>query len=289
MNVLQAQIYSTLDAVSNGDGVEVKDDWVEQAGEEFKEALRRQFKPNSRAFRLRMSNIGRPLCQLQMEKSGAVKSRMPYNHVVRMLVGDAVETVVRLVLKAADVNVTSHGDHVSLSVADTEIQGDSDLNIDDRVFDIKSASPWAYKQKWVKGYAALKEDDPFGYIGQLYGYADAQNKQPGGWIVVDKSSGEIAVVEVDGDEEHAQDVRRQREETVSAVVNDKEFRRCFAPFEETYYGKPTGGKRLPMTCGFCSFLGSCWPEAKRLPAPASKAKDPPVHWYVDHPDMSNAS
>jgi len=150
MNVLQAQIYSTLDAVSNGDGVEVKDDWVEQAGEEFKEALRRQFKPNSRAFRLRMSNIGRPLCQLQMEKSGAVKSRMPYNHVVRMLVGDAVETVVRLVLKAADVNVTSHGDHVSLSVADTEIQGDSDLNIDDRVFDIKSASPWAYKQKWAK-------------------------------------------------------------------------------------------------------------------------------------------
>jgi hypothetical protein len=287
MNVLEAQIRSTLDAVSNGGGVEVKEEWIEQAGEEFKEALRRQFKPDNRGFRLRMSNIGRPLCQLQMEKSGAKQSRKPYNHVVRMLIGDAVESVIRLVLKAADMNVTSHGDHVSLSVAGAEVEGDSDLDIDERVFDIKSASPWAFKQKWRKGYSALKEDDPFGYIGQLYGYADAQGKAPGGWIVGDKSSGEILVVEVDGDESHAREVRRQREKTVSAIVNDDEFRRCFAPYEETYYGKPTGGKRLPMTCGFCSFLGACWPRAKLLPAPASKAKDPPVHWYVEHPEMED--
>jgi len=288
LSVLEAQIRLTLDAVSNGAGVEVDEEWIEQAGEEFKAALRKQFKPDTRGFRLRMSNIGRPLCQLQMQKAGVAEARKPYNHVMRMLIGDSVEAILRLVLKAAKIDVTSDGDRVALPVCGIEVSGESDLDIEHRVYDIKSSSPWAFKNKWKKGYSALKEEDNFGYIGQLYGYADAQGKPPGGWVVADKSSGEIAVVEIEETEEHATRVRAEREATVSAIVDDAPFQRCFQPFDETYYGKNTGGKRLPKACTFCSFLGSCWPEARFLPAPASKAKNPPSHWYVDHPDMGHA-
>ena len=287
MNVVEAQIRSTLDAVSNGGGVEVREEWIEQAGEEFKAALRKQFSPQPRDFTLRMSNIGRPLCQLQMQKAGAEESRKPYNHVVRMLIGDAVEAVMRLVLKAADVPVTSDGDKVSLDVDGHEINGESDLDIDGAVYDVKSASPWAFKNKWKKGFEALQQEDDFGYIGQLYGYADAQNKRAGGWVVIDKSSGEICVVSAEASEEHLKEVRERRRRVVKAITEDEPFERCFQPFTETYYGKPTGGKRLPKACTFCSFLGSCWPTARLLPQPGSRAKTPPNHWYVEYPETGD--
>jgi len=117
MTPIEAKIRAVLDAASNDQGVEFEDEWIEEAGEQFKAALRRQFSPSERTFRLRMSNIGRPVCTLQMEKSGAKKQRMPYNHVMRMMIGDTTEAVVRFVLKAAGVEVTSEGDSVVLDVA----------------------------------------------------------------------------------------------------------------------------------------------------------------------------
>ena len=45
------------------------------------------------------------------------------------------------------------------------------------------------------GYEKIKEDDPFGYIMQGHLYGEATGLPFGGWIVVNKSSGEIAVVE----------------------------------------------------------------------------------------------
>ena len=47
----------------------------------------------------------------------------------------------------------------------------------------------------VGGYDKIKEDDPFGYIMQGHLYGEATGLPFGGWIVVNKSSGEIAVVE----------------------------------------------------------------------------------------------
>ena len=88
--MLQVAIRHALEKLSNdeGDDLVIDDAWIEEAGEQFKATLRRQFRREKEDFRLRMSNIGRPLCQLQMAKSGAVPTRKPYNFIVRMIHGE---------------------------------------------------------------------------------------------------------------------------------------------------------------------------------------------------------
>lgn len=285
LSITEAQIHSFLDQVSNGENEPVPEELIEAAGEEFKQALRKQFTPRDPEFRIRMSNIGRPLCQLQMDKAGTPKPRMPYNHVMRMLIGDSTEVLVRLVMKMAGVNVTSDGDKVTLDVAGTTIKGDSDIDIDNRVYDIKSSSPWGFANKWELGYQAVAEKDTFGYVGQLLGYADAQDKELGGWVVVDKSAGTVAVVDMEANEDELARLRKDRENVVVTLENDYPFMRQFEPVEETYYGKPTGAVLVPDECKFCDFHRACWPEAEQHAPPKSKAKNPVKKWYVKHPDM----
>ena len=98
---LQDQIHEVLDRLSNNESqdLDIEDSWIEEAGEAFKDALRRQFTRREDDFRLRMSNIGRPLCQLQMAKQGAKQERKDYNFIMRMLHGDAIECIMDVVLK----------------------------------------------------------------------------------------------------------------------------------------------------------------------------------------------
>ena len=60
--------------------VKVSDDLIEEFGEVCKSAIRKQFtEERGGKFRLRMSNIGKPLCQLQMEKTGAPAETPDYS------------------------------------------------------------------------------------------------------------------------------------------------------------------------------------------------------------------
>lgn len=281
--MLQAAIRQTLEKLSNDEGQDlyIDDAWIEEAGEQFKDTLRRQFNREKEDFRLRMSNIGRPVCQLQMAKSGAEAGRKPYNHIVRMIHGDIFECVIDVILKVAKVNVTGGKNKVKLDIAGETIKGEDDIHIDDKVWDIKSASPWAYDNKWSQGYEGLKKDDSFGYVGQLVGYAQAQNKEPGGWIVGNKSTGEIAVVEMNATPHEVDMVLRNLQHTIKTVSTDAPLERQFEPEMDTWRGKPTGRRRLnPKTCGFCDFVSKCWPNAVYAPHPDSTAKSPPSYWFL---------
>ena len=188
-----------MERLSNNesDQLEIKKEWIDEAVEMVREGLERQLFREQEPFRVRMSNISKPTCQLHMEKQGKPKSRMPYNHIMRMMHGDMIEAIMQLILRISGANITGGKNKVKLDVAGTEVRGEDDIEIDHKVFDTKSASPWAFGNKWSKGFAGLQESDDFGYIGQLVGYSAAQNKEPGGWIVVDKSSGQVKVVEAD--------------------------------------------------------------------------------------------
>ena len=73
----KVQLY--LDKVSK-EPVEISDKLVEEVGEACKSALRKQFSEKRRdKFEPRMSNIGRPLCQLQMEAKNVKGEGQPYN------------------------------------------------------------------------------------------------------------------------------------------------------------------------------------------------------------------
>tara|TARA_R110000737_G_scaffold36297_3_gene55663 strand:- start:423 stop:1277 length:855 start_codon:yes stop_codon:yes gene_type:complete len=282
--VLELQIRHTLEKLSNneGDDLHVDDQWIEDAGEYFKDTLRRQFSRKQEAPRLRMSNIGRPSCQLQMAMAGKPEVRKPYNFFIRMVHGDIIESVMEVILRIAKANITGGKNRVEMKVSNTLIKGEDDIDIDHKTYDIKSCSPYAYNNKWAKGYAGLKSDDSFGYIGQLYGYATGQGKEPGGWIVVDKSSGEVSVVEAEMDAAEKTRVKDMITETVKTIEEDRPFKRCFEPQDEKFGRNFTGRKRLnPSTCGFCDHVKSCWPNAEYKPQPESKAAKQPHFWYVE--------
>ena len=271
-----------MERLSNNesDQIEIKKEWIDEAVEMVREGLERLLLREPEPFRVRMSYISKPTCQLHMEKQAKPKSRMPYNHIMRMMHGDMIEAIMQLILRISGANITGGKNKVKLDVAGTEVRGEDDIEIDHKVFDTKSASPWAFKNKWSEGFAGLQKSDDFGYIGQLVGYSVAQKKEPGGWVVVDKSSGEVKVVEADLSKPQLKEILGSMKDTVQAL--DGEFKRCFEPEDENFRRKPTGSKRLSTTCGFCSFTASCWPNAKFLPQTGSQAKSPRHYWYTEY-------
>lgn len=281
--MLQDKIHATLDKLSNDefDGLTIDDAWIEEAGEEFKQALRKQLTPHDRDFRLRMSNIGKPLCQLQHGAMGTEKKRKSYNFKVQMMIGDAVECITNILLKVAGANITGGKNLVEMDVGSVTVKGEDDIEIDHKIYDVKSCSPWAFDNKWSKGYAGLKQDDAFGYIGQLTGYAQAQNKELGGWIVVNKSNGCVAVVEADVSEAEKDLNLFNMKDTARKVNDGTPLERQYEPIPDKFRGKPTGMKRLPPNCGFCDYTASCWPNAKYKDHPMSEARTPPKYWLIE--------
>ena len=249
---------------------------------DVEEAVRKQFNQKERKFTLRMSNIGRPECQLWFEKNKPEEGiDMPANFLMNMMIGDIVEAVFKGVLTEAGVDF-SDGFKSTLTAGRHKIDGTHDLIMDKRVDDIKSASQWSYNNKF-KDYATLKEHDAFGYIGQLAGYSKALGVDPGGWWVVNKANGEFKYVS-------AWDMKPEVDDIIDDVAKKADsleantFKRCFEPVEETFRTKPTGNKILGEECGWCRFRHKCWPNMQELPALASKAKEPPIVAYVEIAD-----
>ena len=263
------------DAVNGKTTVSVET--VKQIGMDVMGAVNRQFGGSKRGdFRLRMSNIGRPSCQLWYEKNKPeVALPFPTTFIMNMMLGDIVEAVFKGLLKEAGVKY-EEPEKVTLDMDGASIDGTYDIVIDGAVDDIKSASNWSYGNKF-DSFETLKESDGFGYLAQLAGYAKASGKRAGGWWVVNKANGEFKYVPATGmdvDEEV-----KKAEETVNKVNNDV-FERCFEPEPEKFRGKETGNMVLNKNCNFCSYRYDCWPEMIDRPAVMSQAKEPKIVSYI---------
>jgi len=251
-------------------------------GAEVADAVLRQFGSGKSRdeFTLRMSNIGRPTCQLWFQKNHPDKALpKPSTFVMNMMIGDIVEAVFKGLLKAASVEFEDT-DKVSLTVGDsndTRVSGSYDLVLDGAVDDVKSASPWSYQNKF-DSFGTLAKGDGFGYVGQLAGYAKASGKRVGGWWVVNKGNGDFKYVPADGLD---LDKELDKIKTTVETVNNNEFKRCFSPVPEFFRGKPTGNKVLNDNCRFCDFRYECWPTMVEEPSRMSKAKDPKTVAYIE--------
>ena len=254
---------------------------AKRIGEEVAEAVIRQFGSGQsrKEFRLRMSNIGRPTCQLWFEKNKPESALpKPSTFVMNMMIGDIVEAIFKGLLKEAKVDFDDT-DQVTLDVGDsngTRVSGSYDLIMGGAVDDIKSASDWSYRNKF-ESYASLKKSDPFGYIGQLAGYAKASDKRAGGWWVVNKANGDFKYVPA------AIDMRKELTKLKETVekVNENKFERCFEAVPETYRGKPSGNMVLNDNCRFCDYRFECWPNMQELPSKVSQAREPKIVAYVE--------
>ncbi len=252
---------------------------IEGVASDIKDAMVRQFgtKNDRGDFRLRMSNIGKPSCQLWFDKNHPEKALPKGNNfLMTMMIGDIVEAVFKGILKEAKIDYQD-SEEVVLELEDgTKVKGTYDLVLDDCVDDIKSASDWSYKNKF-DSFETLANGDSFGYVGQLVGYAKASGKNIGGWWVVNKSTGQFKYVSAgNADTTH---VLGNIEKTVKQA-RAKDLVRCFEPEEETFRGKATGNLVLNKNCNFCDFRYACWDTLKELPAQKSQAKEPKMVQYI---------
>ena len=105
MNNILLKVQQYLDSVSKGP-VKLDKRLVQEFGEACKNALLKQFEEERRdKFELRMSNVGRPLCQLQMEAKGIKGEGQPYSNKMRNTFGDLIEALALFVMKSAGVNI----------------------------------------------------------------------------------------------------------------------------------------------------------------------------------------
>ena len=269
-------IHQYLQNATSGDSVMSQEN-IEQVATDIKDALNRQFNTKrEEKFRLRMSNIGRPSCQLWFEKNKPETALpKPTTFVMNMMIGDIVEAVFKAVLREANVKF-ENSDTVTLDLdKDTKISGSYDLVMNDAVDDIKSASDWSYKYKF-DSYESLHSGDSFGYVGQLAGYAKALGKKAGGWWVLNKANGLFKYVRAHIDMDKELDKIKKNVK----ATESKELVRCFEPEPETFRGKPTGNMVLNRNCNFCSYRQACWETLKELPAQMSQAKEPKMVQYV---------
>jgi len=272
-------LHKYMSDAANGKS-QISEDTIQQIGTDIMDALRRQFgERKPREFRLRMSNVGRPTCQLWFEKHKPETAQPKSNNfVMNMMLGDIVEAVFKGLLTEAGVEY-GDAEKVVLKLDDgTEINGTYDIVVDGTVDDIKSASDWSYRNKF-DSYSSLAAGDSFGYIGQLAGYAKATGKRAGGWWVVNKGNGRFKYVPADGIDTDKEVDKIQA--TVKTVEKD-EFVRCFEPEQETFRKVLTGNKVLNKHCTFCDFRNTCWPNLQEHPQAKSKAKFPKMVQYIEY-------
>ena len=274
-----------LEAASK-DAVEVSDDLIDQFGKACSDSFRKQFTDQrNKKFGLRASNIGRPLCQLQMEKKGVKGEGQPYNAKMRNLFGDIIEQMAIIVMKAAGVEIEAEQKKIKYSInKGTNINGALDVEIGGKVWDIKSASPWSFTNKFGENgsFHTVATDDVFGYTTQGYVYAEGADKPFGGWIVINKSTGEWTLTETPmADDEYKEKALDTVKKNASALKRNKKFERCYEDEEDYFRKQKTGNRVLNNTCSFCPYKFPCWGEnLQLLPQQQSQGKNPKWVWYT---------
>ena len=279
----KVQLY--LDKVSK-EPVEISDKLVEEFGEACKSSLRKQFAEKRRSkFEPRMSNIGRPLCQLQMESKNVKGEGQPYNVKMRNTFGDLIEALAIFVLKSSGVVIEDEQKNVKYKFSESDIKGRLDVKIDKKVWDIKSASPYSFEKKFgtLGGFEEVVKEDAFGYVSQGYLYSASEKLPFGGWIVINKSTGEWTVCEtplVDG--QYREKALGDAEKSLTALKNNEPFKKCFNEIEETFRTKKTGNKVLGTVCSFCPYKLPCWgSKLQLLQQQQSQRKNPRWVWYTE--------
>lgn len=269
------------------DGVEVDDVLLNNFANKCKAIVKRQLsKGSKKGFRPIMSNIGLPLCRLQMEKANAPRDESSYNMKMIGIYGDLVEALALLIMKSAGVNIVTEDEPVDLEIGESIVSGRFDLQINEGsqsgIYDIKSVSSWSFNNKDT--YNNLAEGDDFGYVAQGFMYSQAAQEPFGGWIVVDKESGKWNVIEtpITGGLIQEETIKEldakliKLRETKPGTID-----RQFELVPETFRKKLTGRKYLCKTCEFCPFKVTCWGKISFEPVRESESNTPPWRYYVE--------
>jgi len=278
-NPVELMVHQYLGSLRGDDAV-MSPQTIEQIVSAVKESLHKQFVDKRESkFRLRMSNLGRPYCQLWFDKNKPETASTPSsNFVINMMIGDVLEAVFKGLLTASGIKY-DNGTKVTMKLNNgVLIDGTPDLIMNGRVDDVKSASPWSYENKF-KDFDSLNENDSFGYVAQLAGYARAANVEVGGWWVINKGNGSFKYV--DASNRINVDNQVHKFTALTKELKENRFRRVYSDEEETYRKKPSGNRKLKRECSWCSYKHTCWPNLQERPSLVSRAAVLPMENYTE--------
>jgi hypothetical protein len=251
LDTLIQDIYSSLEGLSSGEALNISEEELDLTLSRMKESILAWSKPREveNSFRLRMSNIGRPLRQLWYESKNTSDPHVVSGSTqIKFLYGHILEEIVLMLVRMAGHEVTSEQKEVNIS----GITGHMDCKIDGQVVDVKTASKFSFN-KFKDG--SLVNNDPFGYLAQLSGYETAEQTKEGGFLVINKESGELCLFRPDDLEKP--NVKEKIEKVKAAIAVDTPPDRCYAPIPE---GKK-GNMKLPSGCAYCPYKFECYSDA----------------------------
>ena len=247
LNNVVPDIYKHLEGLSDGTPLPLTEEDIDNTLSGIKEALMSWAAPSERNkdFTLRMSNIGKPIRQLWYEKrdpDGRGSVNGPTQ--IKFLYGHVLEEIVLMLVRMAKYKVTDEQKEVDVD----GILGHMDCKIEGEVVDVKSASNFAFK-KFEQG--RLAQDDPFGYLGQLAGYEAAEGTENGGFLVINKESGELCMHRPEDLDKP--NINTKINNTISALNVDTPPELCYNPIPD---GKK-GNLKLPKGCSWCKYKFEC--------------------------------
>tara|TARA_E500000318_G_C3530390_1_gene200223 strand:+ start:236 stop:1096 length:861 start_codon:yes stop_codon:yes gene_type:complete len=251
LDTLIQDIYSSLEGLSSGEALNISEEELDLTLSRIKESIIAWSKPREveSSFRLRMSNIGRPLRQLWYEsKNTSDPHTVSGSTQIKFLYGHILEEIVLMLVRMAGHEVTSEQKEVNVS----GITGHMDCKIDGQVVDVKTASKFSFN-KFKDG--SLVNNDPFGYLAQLSGYETAEQTKEGGFLVINKESGELCLFRPDDLEKP--NVKEKIKKVKAAIAVDTPPDRCYTLIPE---GKK-GNMKLPSGCAYCPYKFECYSDA----------------------------
>ena len=241
-------------------GVDV-DKIVDDFGENVKKILKNNITEHEFDRRkLRMSNIGKNDRQLWYSYNGYKGEELMPHTRIKFLYGHLIEEMVLALAKLSGHKVTDTQKRAEVG----GIKGSMDCKIDGIVTDVKSSSPYGFK-KFMDG--SLINDDPFGYVDQIKGYAHSEGETEMGWLVMDKTNGHLTYLKYDMADESMWYWTKlnffsivERIKSIKKVVKLSEPpKRCYEPIPD---GK-SGNMKLGVGCSYCAYKHECWGKALR--------------------------
>jgi len=187
-----------------------------------------------------------------------VQEEMTPNTYVKFMYGHLIREMLLFLTRLSGHEVTDEQKKCEVN----GIKGSMDCKIDGVVTDIKSTSTFGFK-KFKDG--TLAYDDPFGYVGQIKGYAYAEGETKFGWLAMDKQNGHLTYLMYDEEDTQAPvndlisyDIGERIDHIKKLVEQPHPPSVCYEPIDD---GK-SGNQKLAVGCSYCTYKTVCWPSVR---------------------------
>lgn len=234
---------------------ECNEENLEEFANNLKELVRQRLgKYSPPESPLRFSSLGKQNRQMWYEAhpvEGSKEPMLPKTY-LKFMYGDVIEQLLLLLAKEAGHTVEAEQAEVEVD----GVKGHIDAIIDGVVVDVKSASPFGYKKFEDK---TVTDDDPFGYVAQLSGYANVLTPGEGAaWLAQDKVSGDICISPISSIVVRHHPPEERISELREIIAKPEPPERCY---EDKPDGK-SGNRKLDTGCSYCPHKKRCWPDLR---------------------------